>query len=1285
MPEFPLDPPEEVKPFPLEPATPEPTPFPLGFTEEGEEIRPFEFEEAERLAAMPTLRELGEEATRGSQITAKRFMSLVAPAAKLLPMNDPRFLGYNPTADFSMAPQEIMSGTELAAAQTQLDQEIQELINTPGKSIGGVVTRDVSRFLSAYLPISLVNAMAGGGALTGLFVGGPVADMIAFSPTEERLSNILADLDSPVFNNAVTRYLRARPGDPEEEALLRQSIEGILLGGVTETIARGFVRGYHAVRGIKRKQLAHGVGVTPETEAIPGSSSRAAREALDTLLNDDATTLLSQPFNVKDVKIPFMSPEEAKAEMLTQAYTIRINELDKAGLLTPQDKIAKIEAFRAQALNKFRPTKPTAARGANINKAYAANRDAVRESQRVTYEQVVDRVRQVTTKEIVDRSGNLKRKLLEEGGRLGREAQIGLELTQGASTKAHFHYDSARKIIFDGLNRTDKDALAQVIMLRRLRQIKTYNPDWDAPINAGGPVKRPGRRTSAGDYDEALKLLRKELGEAKYAELMQRGDAYFGEMVRALDVLKEGGVISADEYVKLSRFQYSPIQYLDRLDPEMAKIGEGPKAITIRSSGIKALGSGDEKIILDDPEMFLGQVLARAHSTSFRNKANQALLKIARTQPDNEVVKLKVPKGRGRDFAQVSVMENGERKKFFIARELVNEWNVDPVSIGWLPKVLSLSAFVRPLATGINPEFVLSNFPRDFMYAWLTAGEGTLFSSNMFKGVGQLTIDLVETFQDAIGRKGQFIDYINEGGGMPLLTHQGQFRSLDPIVAKAGPARQAWTEMQQTLGFLNETSEIWMRLAVRNRELKRLQALRPNRPLSAADRERATWEARRYLDFAQGGGSVKRIDQAIPYFNAAVQGFRGVARAAMKNPGVTAVKVTQIMSVYAGLWAANNTMYAEDFAAVPQAIKDTNMIFMTPLTYIDEEGNRRRAYFKVPVDHSVHGLKALTESLMERAINGKFPEETTMRAMRTLTELTPGVSSIPSINAYAALAQNVDFWRDEKIWKGDPTLPPEGEIRVTGNRPTRQLAIDVGVPLGLSPERLQVAARAIFPKSIYTDAVGWSYEFATNGIDPAMLSEFNLEVIRDLPGPRRFMGLTHPSTAFKEDIETAQEEAALGTKAVFDAINLDIEAFRRENKKPGFTNQQERALERAAEAQDAIYQRTARNYVRAAIKIEKIFARSKVAELPGMPDRTTWLRLIRLRPEARASQFFEFWKAAHVDSVNEDPRVRAAGLSKKRMMIEIAKSLPGFNARQSKEFGVILKRLAQQEDIPLPR
>lgn len=108
----------------------------------------------------------------------------------------------------------------------------------------------------------------GRGASIGAF-----ADFTAFAGDEERLSNILTQVDSPILNNAVTRYLAAGEDDGPWEGRLKNVLEGGILGVAGEAILP-------AIRGIKKAKSALAQGDKKAAEDI----MTAAREETANIL-----------------------------------------------------------------------------------------------------------------------------------------------------------------------------------------------------------------------------------------------------------------------------------------------------------------------------------------------------------------------------------------------------------------------------------------------------------------------------------------------------------------------------------------------------------------------------------------------------------------------------------------------------------------------------------------------------------------------------------------------------------------------------------------------------------------------------------------------------------------------------------------------------------------------------------------------------------------------------------------------------------------------------------------
>jgi hypothetical protein len=77
-------------------------------------------------------------------------------------------------------------------------------------------------------------------------IAGAVADFAAFAPHEERLSNLIQCF--PELQNPVTDYLQAKPDDGNVEGRLKNALEGLILGALTEPFS-------HALRALKYTRI----------------------------------------------------------------------------------------------------------------------------------------------------------------------------------------------------------------------------------------------------------------------------------------------------------------------------------------------------------------------------------------------------------------------------------------------------------------------------------------------------------------------------------------------------------------------------------------------------------------------------------------------------------------------------------------------------------------------------------------------------------------------------------------------------------------------------------------------------------------------------------------------------------------------------------------------------------------------------------------------------------------------------------------------------------------------
>ncbi len=123
------------------------------------------------------------------------------------------------------------------------------------KTLAGNMTEGISRFITGFAgPAKFLKGagLVGGAVKTSLrgFTAGAVADLTVFDPNEGRLSDMLIEFDSPVLNNAVTQYLSSDENDTEMQGRLKNVLEGMMLGGIVESV-------FYGIKGFKKMKATN--------------------------------------------------------------------------------------------------------------------------------------------------------------------------------------------------------------------------------------------------------------------------------------------------------------------------------------------------------------------------------------------------------------------------------------------------------------------------------------------------------------------------------------------------------------------------------------------------------------------------------------------------------------------------------------------------------------------------------------------------------------------------------------------------------------------------------------------------------------------------------------------------------------------------------------------------------------------------------------------------------------------------------------------------------------------
>lgn len=788
---------------------------------------------------------------------------------------------------------------------------------------------------------------------------------------------------------------------------------------------------------------------------------------------------------------------------------------------------------------------------------------------------------QATARAIWDTSANVKKDLLKQGGALGKEAIMRHDLIRGAGSKSTMILDDALRKIYGGLSKSEEITLNRIIQSHRTIAIEKYRADIKHPAGLG-----------LKEHQAYLDSVPKDM----FGKLNQRADAYFKEMDNQLGQLYKAGIISRESYAGLlEKGVYSPRRFIQYIDPERTYTFGGKK-ISVWDSGIKALDEGSYKTLENNSRCLLNQVVQRTQARIFRNEANKALYELAKQMPDNKVIQLakvqKVTKERKQVYAKppagyerLGVMIDGQLREMIMPEGLAKGWvSQDPAIssqaaniIGWL----SGARILRPMATGLNPEFALTNLPRDIAHAWITTYE---YSSHIPIAASQMAKDYVKVLPDTIMRAGRWKDYINEGGGMEFLTHMGRtkIRGQEPMKG-----------LQRVLGYIGETSEIWTRLALRER------ALNNGKPP-----HEATWIARTYLDFSQGGSFIKAADSGVPYLNAGVQGTRGIVRAAREKPRVFIYKTAEIATLATGIYLANRYRNPECWESVSPHDKVNSFIITTPLTYTDEEGNTRHLYFKVAKDQGQKLICTIFENLMAKSLGEEIDVDQVTAAAQELITLAPQDLLPPTMDAMLGYYANKDFWRNEEIWKG-PEVIPSQEYRAY----THPAFVRLGELTGMSPERAQYALEQYFTYgNIYTSMVGGGLREIMDKLPEDVKEQATADMLRQAPFLRRVLKATDPYTQYAKDVEEAKLEDA--TRRYIQTRTLDSMSELYYAKKTDEREIKMFIAEQPWQDRERLMQRHRR------------FGR-----LYQIPDKRWWLNLVDMpSPEAAATVFWTRWQ-----------------------------------------------------------
>ena len=676
-----------------------------------------------------------------------------------------------------------------------------------------------------------------------------------------------------------------------------------------------------------------------------------------------------------------------------------------------------------------------------------------------------------------------------------------------------------------------------------------------------------------------------------YRKLHSRAKKYFKVFSDQLTLMRKEGLISKQDYDNMEKVgDYSPRRYIQYLDAHN------------EHNALEQLTTGSSQAVLTDPAVLLKDYIIRLYDRVARNRSASELWSFMKDNPDNKMVREgKLVDGKlytmddkvvGGLYGKIHVKIKGKDHVMIMEKELADQWNrFDPLWNSNATRVvshLSGTPVLKAMATGLNPGFMFANLPMDMFFSWFRS-KGD-YSNKAPVGFYQLSSDMIKVWSDVWHRgdkpKGRALQYLNEGGMMSFLTAQGLHKdkgSLSFMITH--PKLKA---AEKALSFLGQKSELWVRLAVRERVLRN-RTKNGKLPETEDMRKEATWIARKYLDFAQGGSVAKVLDKGFPYLNAGLRATHGMLETMKHDKANAAWKMGSFFGLASALYVTNMLLHPELMEGMDD--KDYGTYITIPMPWLDEDtegGGKNRAYFKIRIDPgqaAIQSLVMLMFSKMMKGFNGatgldlgidervwNVREEPLIQNIKNMIPLLGNAP--PLMKSYLALAHNYDLWRGRENYRGQKQGDKSAEVNWNTHpvfaKGFKFLKETTG--LEASPANMQLAFGQILAPS---NSVMKMLSITTDYIDKAIVNatdedqrEINKALkferanfLRRFPFVSRLLSYSREEN--RESVKRSQkirEDDASVKQHVQNEVNTSMNQLNRLNSKMKNTNEYEDAM-----------------------------------------------------------------------------------------------------------------------------
>lgn len=607
-------------------------------------------------------------------------------------------------------------------------------------------------------------------------------------------------------------------------------------------------------------------------------------------------------------------------------------------------------------------------------------RQAMNERLRAEGEQVVD----TAMRTLVDERWAAK-KVIGSVRKLGHDAVADEalraieDIPYLASEVSQVLYDFDRKVlkpIEDA--KLDRRDLGVYLFAKRI-----ISEEFKDVVMPDGSIQRvdAAKAASKGHTPETarqlLEELKRDLGDEKYRKLQESAQAFreFREKVFLPEFAKSGYFTAEQIQMMMERQDYVRFQVQKFFEEDPIGTGGYAAKIFERVGSLEDTANGFIETMLQD-FAFLRAVRV--------NSSKQAFAKVLKAGGPEFIqpAELKWSKDRqgqvpiepkNRDLAVYKVKENGKWAYYYVARDLVEAFDQQPVVATQMQRFWSATTQpFREIFVSKNPAWLLRNIPRDFLRTVQNVDDAklrhipslakaygqTFMNVWRFTHDGERTPQIQQMMKDKeipVKRTWENKEAVGEDEITRLLANYGlsgaaDKKSLMPV--RIGKA--FWRFLDNTAA----TSDVWGKVAAD-------KWLREHSQKTDAQRINTVRNKIATPNFKNRGALNSITNNLFMFSNVGIQGFRSSWQSFNANKGGylwKAFNLHILPKLILGAAAAGylGDEYKKILDKVPDY--DKRLYHIVPL-YIDDKGKAR--YVRLPDDYEGQWLGAMTWNLLK--------------------------------------------------------------------------------------------------------------------------------------------------------------------------------------------------------------------------------------------------------------------------------------------------------------------------------